>query len=91
MLPNDAQKAKKLFQRAVDLTNKPDGHYGLAGLYLEEVPGITTSYDPISKRPRWVDIPLACSIWESLTYKDMANILHWNEFFICTQQSAICI
>jgi hypothetical protein len=49
LLPYDAQKAKELFQRAVDLTNEPDGHYGLAGLYLEEVSGIATSYDPIMK------------------------------------------
>ena len=49
LLPYDAQKAKELFQRAVNLTNEPDGHYGLAGLYLEEVAGMTTSYDPIMK------------------------------------------
>jgi len=36
-LPYDRQKAMELFQRAVDTTNEPDGHYGLAGLYLEDV------------------------------------------------------
>ena len=36
-LSYDRQKAMDLFQRAVDTTNEPDGHYGLAGLYLEEV------------------------------------------------------
>jgi hypothetical protein len=36
-LPYDQQKAKNFCQRAVDLTNEPDGHYGLTGLFLEEV------------------------------------------------------
>jgi hypothetical protein len=51
-LAYDYQKAKNLFQRAIDLTNEPDGHYGLAGLYLEEVHakrGGKSSYDPIMK------------------------------------------
>ncbi len=33
----DYAQAKKLFQRAVDLTDEPDGHYGLAHLYLAEI------------------------------------------------------
>lgn len=36
-LPFDFDKAKNLFQRAVNLTDEPDGHYGLAHLYLAEI------------------------------------------------------
>ncbi len=36
-LPFDYARAKNLFQRAVNLTDEPDGHYGLAHLYLAEI------------------------------------------------------
>lgn len=51
-LSYDWHKAKDLFQRAVDLTNEPDGHYGLAGLCLEEASSTregVVSYDLIMK------------------------------------------
>ena len=34
-LPFDPRKAMTLFERAVELSEEPDGHYGLAGMYLQ--------------------------------------------------------